>query len=452
MLERCFVVLLLFVGTYLTVYTRFFPLRNIRKAFKSVFSARKRGAKKITAFSSLCTTLAATIGTGNIVGVASAVTVGGPGALFWMEVGSLVSMAIKYAENVLAVRYRQRDYNGKVLGGPFTYMEQGLGEKYVWLSKAFCLACLIAGILGMGTIIQSGSIAGALDIICPNGRSVNIIGNQTSVVAIFSAAIVTLFAGLVIFGGVSRIASVSEKIVPVMAVGYVLCCSIILLRNYDLIPETLAMVVQCAFTPKAASGAFTGITTREMIYLGIQRGIFSNEAGLGTSAIAAGSSEESDEITQGYAGMVSVFIDTMVLCTLTGLTVIITGATGSNGVETANASWELGLPWQPAISRSVLCGFLIIFGFTSILGWNFFVERCLTYLFNSSKITQLYQGIYLLAVFLGPFLSESFAWKIADITNAFMAIPNLITLFLLRRDVYDTLPMQQQGKEYCAHK
>lgn len=444
MLQSCFIFLLLFVGTYLTVYTSFFPIRNIGKALKSMFSARKREGKGISVFSSLCTTLGATIGTGNIVGVASAVTIGGPGALFWMEAGALVSMATKYAENILAVRYRQHDHNGKLLGGPFTYIEQGLGVRYTWLAVLFCIVCLIAGILGMGTIIQSGSIVGAVENILPKSRKIYIMGLQYSVVTLLSAVLVSLFAGLVILGGVNRIAAVSEKIVPIMAACYILVCSIILLRNYQILPYTLANIVRCAFTPGAAGGAITGMTIRQAAYLGIQRGIFSNEAGLGTSAIAAASAEDANELEQGYAGIISVFIDTVVLCTLTGLTVIITGAAGNNGVETASTAWGLGLPWNPAISRIILCVFLIVFGFTSILGWNFFVERCLAYLFKSSGITKLYQGMYLLAVFLGPFLSVSFAWKIADISNALMAIPNLIAIFLLRKDVRKSVPGREQ--------
>ena len=434
-LEWCFVLMLLFVGVYLTILTRFFSFRHLGRALKEVFRPQTGEKGSVTVFSSLCTTLAATIGTGNIVGVAAAVTTGGPGALFWMLLASLFSMTTKFAENLLAVVYRRRDGQGKNLGGPFGYIQYGLGKRFIWLARLFALACVIAGALGMGTVTQSNSIAGAVKVLFPDFAFTPLV---TSVV-------VTILTALVIFGGVGRIAKVSEAIVPAMSVGYIFLCGIILFRYRQMLPEAVRLVFQCAFSPRAAGGAAAGLTVQKVALLGIQRGIFSNEAGLGTSSIAAASAETEDAVLQGYNGMVSVFIDTIVLCTLTGLTVIITGAAGDSGVQIANDSWGLGLPWNPEISKTILSLFLAIFGFTSILGWNCYVERSVTYLFDSPIITKLYQCVYLLAVFMGPFLSVQFAWRVADYTNALMAIPNLIALYLLRHKILEYTPQKRPG-------
>lgn len=440
-LEWCFVALLLFVGIYLTVRTRFFPFRHLGRALRAVFCGTHGAKGEVTVFSSLCTTLAATIGTGNIVGVAAAVAVGGPGVLFWMLAASLFSMATKYAENLLAVLYRRRDKKGKSLGGPFYYIQYGLGRKFTWLGKLFAIACVIAGAVGMGTVTQSNSISGAVQALFADAGAVKLFGREVSSAAVLTSVVVTILTGLVIFGGVGRIAAVSEAVVPVMSVGYILLCGIILFRCRMMIPEAVRLIFQCAFTPQAAGGAVAGMTVRKVALLGIQRGIFSNEAGLGTSSIAAASAETDDAVLQGYNGIVSVFIDTIVLCTLTGLTVIVTGAAGESGVQVANNSWEMGLPWNPGISRTILSLFLVIFGFTSILGWNCYVERSLTYLFDNDKVTKLYQCVYLLAVFMGPFLSVQFAWRVADFTNALMAIPNLIALYLLREKIVKNTPV-----------
>lgn len=431
MIESCFVFLIIFVGTYLTFYTKFFCIRNLGRAVKSVFNPSNREQQGISVFASLCTTLAATIGTGNIVGVASAVTVGGPGTLFWMVIASAVSMTTKFAENVLAVKFRKKDNDGNYLGGPFSYILYGLGEKYRWLSKVFCVACLLAGVLGMGTIIQSGSIASSIESVFIKTKT----ESDFPIIKLLTAFVASALTAIVIFGGVRRIASVSEKIVPFMGVGYTVLCLFILIQYYYKIPDTLQLILRSAFSPKAALGTLAGMSVREIAFLGIGRGIFSNEAGLGTSSIAAASADSDNLLNHGYAGVASVFIDTVVLCTLTGLTVIMTGATGSSGVEIACNCWAVGLPWPPMISNCILCIFLTVFGFTSILGWNMYVERCSTFLFNRNWVRNIYQVLYVAAVFLGPFLSVSFAWKMADIMNAFMAIPNLISLFCLRKEI-----------------
>ncbi len=433
LLSAVFVGLVLFVGFYFTFCSRFYSLRHLGSALRAVLLPAKRRDSGISAFSSLCTTLGATIGTGNIVGVASAVVLGGPGVLFWMLAGAVVSMMTKCAENVLAVRYSRRDSRGERLGGPFCYIEDGLGRNFAWAGRLYAVSGLLAGVMGMGTIIQSGSIVRAAEQLLGQGRQIEAGGLRFSLNGMISSVVLTLLTATVILGGAKRIASVSTSVVPVMAVGYIIICVIILMMNYRQIPYALQQIVVCAFTPSAAGGAAAGVTIRQVVSLGMQRGVFSNEAGLGTSAIAAASSADGDAKLQGYSGIVSVFIDTVLLCTLTGLVVIVTGAEGENGVSIATNAMESGLPWAVGISRAILSCFLIIFGFTSVLGWNFNVERCLTYLFGDSRITFLYQMLYLAGVFLGPFLSDVFAWKIADITNAFMAIPNLIAIFLLRK-------------------
>ena len=435
MLSAIFVSLLLFVGLYFTVCSRFYSLRHLGKALKAVLVPAKGKHGGITAFSSLCTTLGATIGTGNIVGVASAVSLGGPGVLFWMLAGSVVSMMTKCAENMLAVRYSRRDSSGQRLGGPFCYIEDGLGRKFVWVGRLYAVSCLLAGVLGMGTIIQSASIVRASEQMIGSGNVFSVCGIQFSRNGVICAAVLTLLTAFVILGGARRIASVSASVVPVMAVGYTMICFVILLANYRQIPDALRQILICAFTPSAVGGAAAGLTIGQVVSLGMQRAIFSNEAGLGTSAIAAASAEDGDAKLQGYSGIVSVFIDTVLLCTLTGLVVIVTGAEGESGVSVATNAVEKGLPWSSGVSRAILSCFLIIFGFTSVLGWNFSVDCCLRYLFDNPRITLIYQMLYLAAVFLGPFLSDVFAWKIADITNALMAIPNLLAIFLLRKQV-----------------
>jgi len=432
-LEWGLLVGLIFCGGYFSVRTKFFAIRNLGKSLRSVWkpSAEKGG---ISTFSSLCTTLGATVGIGNIVGVASAISLGGPGALFWMLAVSILGMSIKMAENILGSLFRKKGPNG-FIGGPFMYMEQGLGKRFKPLASVYALACIFAGICGMGTIIQSSSVCNSAAALCENLFSVE----RTVLLKVIISILVTAITGIVILGGGNRIAKISSYIVPIMSAGYVLACLIVLYRFRSSIPGAVFGIFKNAFTPVCAAGAAAGISVKQAILIGAQRGIFSNEAGLGTSSITSAAAASSHALQHGYLGIVSVFIDTVVLCTLTGLAVIVTGATGETGMDAAMNFWEIGIS---AGSKWILQVFLMVFGYTSILGWNFYVERSVRYLFSSEKIVRIFQIIYLLTVFIGPFLSVNFAWKMADWTNALMAIPNLIALFLLRNKVLQKIKEQ----------
>lgn len=434
--------LILGVGVWLTVRTRFVQVRYLGRALKYMVKNEENGVGEVTSFGALCTALSATIGTGNIVGVATAICAGGPGALLWMLIAAFFGMATKYTEGLLAVKYRQQTRPGHFLGGPFYYIEMGLGKKWKWLAKVFALFGALAGIMGIGTIAQiNGITSAATSLIDPDETSVAFrIGsvNYTWTTVIAGAA-VTLFAALVIIGGIKRIAKVSEIIVPFMAACYVLFALIILIANYREIPSALRMIFVCAFKPSAVGGAITGIALRTVIQKGVGRGIFSNEAGLGSAPIAAASAKTREPARQGLVTMTGTFIDTIVICTMTGLSIVLTGAwdpqvTGEKleGVDVTTYAWQQGLPFDRSFSAFMLMICLIFFAFTTILGWNYYGERCLEYLSGGRKgMVLAYRCIYILAVLIGPYLTVAAVWNIADVFNSLMAFPNLIALFLL---------------------
>ena len=418
------------VGIYFAFAGRWFVYRNFPQAFR-VFQNRNENRKTgISTFSSLCTNLGATIGTGNILGVAVAIVSGGPGALFWMIVGSLSGMTTKFYENCLAVRYQTKDHCGENLGGPFCYMQMGLGRFGNILALFFATSCLAVGLLGMGTIIQSNSIALSLEqvFIVPFHHENKLL------LKIIIAVLITILTALVILGGGKKIADVCSRLVPLMAVAYVFLCVCILSRHYSKIPKILLLVCREAVGWQAVGGGFVGAMLSKAASKGIQMGVFSNEAGLGTGAISAGSSECTNPIEQGFTGAISVFIDTVVLCTLTGLTILVTGAwqAGGDPVDVTTRAWSAGLPMEEMTIKVILALFLSVFSFTSILGWNFFAERSAEFIFQNSRAILVYQALYLLAVFIGPFLSSSFVWTMGETTTWFMLIPNLLSLILLR--------------------
>lgn len=448
--------IILAVGVYLTVRTRCVQVRYLGRALKYIVKDDEQGGKgEVSSFGALCTALAATIGTGNIVGVATAIVAGGPGALLWMLIAAFFGMATKYAEGLLAVRYRRETRPGHFLGGPFYYIEYGLGKRWKWLAKLFALFGAAAGIMGIGTITQINGITSAVnDIFDPqsSGAVFTIGGLKVTWAVILSGAVVTLMTALVVIGGIKRIAKVSEFIVPFMAGTYILFALIILIVNIRAVPGAIRVICASAFDPAAVGGAISGLLIKTVIQKGVGRGIFSNEAGLGSAPIAAASAKTNEPTRQGLITMTGTFIDTIVVCTLTGLSIVITGAwdprvTGEalEGVKVTAYAWKHGLPFDPTFSEVMLTLCLVFFAFTTILGWNYYGERCLEYLCGGKRRLILgYRVLYILAVLIGPYLTVSTVWDIADIFNGLMAFPNLLALFLLGGVV------SKESKEYFA--
>ncbi len=434
------IVLILAAGLWLTVRTGFVQVKHLGKALKFMIKNEEEGEGEVTSFGALCTALSATIGTGNIVGVATAICLGGPGALFWMLVAAFFGMATKYSEGFLAVRFREKTEQGHYLGGPFYYIEKGMGPKWKWLAKLFAAFGVFAGLFGIGTFTQINGITTAINNFFDE-KSEHIaftIGDYSYTWAtVIGGLFITVCVALVVIGGIKRISKISQVIVPFMAVTYVVIVLIIVICNIKELPSAIALIVKSAFVPKAVLGAGAGVTLKLAMQKGIGRGIFSNEAGLGSAPIAAAAAKTNDTVRQGLVTMTGTFIDTIVICTLTGLSIIVTGAQNSyvpgkvEGVSITTAAWQKGLPWSEPVSAFILMLCLTFFAFTTILGWDYYSERCLEYLTHSQKAVKVYRYIYILAVFFGPYLTVSAVWNIADIFNGLMAFPNLIALFAL---------------------
>ncbi len=450
--------LILAAGIWLTVRSRLVQVLHLGKALKFMVQNEEDGVGEVTSFGALCTALSATIGTGNIVGVATAVCAGGPGALFWMLVAAFFGMATKYAEGLLAVKYREDKGNGHFLGGPFYYIEKGMGRGWKWLAKLFALFGTLAGIMGIGTITQINGITTAAEgFFDPEkaGVAFSLGGMHYTWTTVIAGAVVTLCAGLVIIGGIKRIAKVSEIVVPFMAIFYVLFALIILITHVTQLPAAVALVVKSAFDVRAVGGAIAGLSIKIAMQKGIGRGIFSNEAGLGSAPIASAAAKTNDPVRQGLVTMTGTFIDTIVICTMTGLSIVLTGAwnpqvTGAalEGVQVTTYAWQNGLPWDPRISGFVLMMCLAFFAFTTILGWDYYSERCLEYLAGKhTGLIRLFRWLYIAVVFVGPYLTVEAVWNIADVFNGLMAFPNLIALLALSGVVArETKAYQQRQK------
>lgn len=430
-------VLILAGGFLLTARLGLLQMRRLPLALKWMYKNEDGGHGEVTSFAALCTALSATIGTGNIVGVATAITTGGPGALFWMEIAAFFGMATKYSEGLLAVKYRTVAEDGHSLGGPFYYIEKGMGVKYKWLAKAFAFFGVGVGLFGIGTFTQVNGIASAVKgFFDPNDlHMVKIpgIGNYSWAV-IISSLILAFCVAAVIIGGLKRIASVAQVIVPFMALIYIIFSIMLLIFNIKEVPAAFVTIVKAAFNPSAVTGGIVGSMIVAM-QKGIARGIFSNEAGLGSAPIAAAAAQTKEPVRQGLVSMTGTFIDTIVICTMTGLSIVLTGAwkqEGLEGVQVTSYAFRNGLPFPSQLSSFVLVICLVFFAFTTILGWDYYSERCLEYLTDSNfKIIKGYRYIYILAVFIGPYMTVSAVWTIADIFNGLMAIPNMIALFAL---------------------
>ncbi len=449
-------VLILAGGILLTVRLGVMQFRKLPLALKWMVKNEEGGEGEISSFSALCTALSATIGTGNIVGVATAVGAGGPGALFWMIVAAFFGMATKFAEGLLAVKYRVVAKDGHSLGGPFYYIEQGMGKKWKWLAKIFAFFGVCVGLFGIGTFSQVNGISSAVHgfFDSANAHCVNLpfLGEYSWSVVI-SSLVLAFCVASVLIGGIKRIASVSQVIVPFMAIIYFLFAGILIVTNITAVPSAIAVIVEAAFSPRAITGGAVGSMFVAM-QKGVARGIFSNEAGLGSAPIAAAAAQTKEPVRQGLVSMTGTFIDTIVICTLTGLSIVLTGAwqvKGLEGVGVTTYAFQKGLPFPPEISAFVLMLCLVFFAFTTILGWDYYSERCLEYLSGGNmKHVKIFRWIYILAVFIGPYMTVSAVWTIADIFNGLMAIPNMIAIFALSgivaKETRDFFKRHKEGK------
>lgn len=406
-------ILLVGTGILLTYRLRLLQIFQLKKALSLIFSAENKGSGDIDSFKALCTALAATVGTGNIVGVATAIKAGGPGAIFWMWIAAFFGMATKYAEGCLAVKYREVDSNGEISGGPMYYIKNGLGEKWKPLAFLFSFCGVLVAYFGIGTFAQVNSIIDISNITF--GVSPYIVGG-----------IVTALVAAITLGGLQSIAKTAEKIVPTMAVVYFIATVTILVLSWDKIPAAIMMVIESAFTPTAAMGGFLGASVIVAMRNGIARGVFSNESGLGSAPIVAAAAKTKWPAEQGLISMTGTFIDTIIICTLTGLTIIVSGEWmgNLNGAALTNAAFGSVFP---TIGSYLLCICLALFAFTTILGWNYYGERCIIYLAGVKAVLP-YRIVFILLIASAAFLKLEVIWVLADIVNGLMAIPNLIAL------------------------
>ena len=409
-------VLLVGTGIYFTIRLGLIQIVKLPKALKLIFKAENNGSGDISSFGALCTALAATIGTGNIVGVATAIKAGGPGALFWMWLAAFFGMATKYSEGLLAIKFRSKDSNGQISGGPMYYIVNGMGQKWKPLAVFFAVSGILVALLGIGTFSQVNSITEAVN---------SSFGVDPKIVGVVLAVLVAL----VVFGGLQSISNVATKVVPFMTVVYIAICLTILVGSYNLIPQTFALIFKSAFTGQAAAGGFLGATVSMAIRNGIARGVFSNESGLGSAPKAAAAAKTEWPAEQGLISMTGTFIDSIIICTLTGVSLIITGVWQGelNGAIMTQAAFASVLPTVGPLFLTVS---LSLFAFTTILGWSYYGERCFEFLFGASKIN-IFRVLFVAMVLLGAFLKLEMVWVIADIVNGLMALPNLIALLAL---------------------
>ena len=410
-------VIILGTGVFLQAGLKLVPIRRLGFGFALLWKGREKGSSEgeISPFDALMTSLSATIGTGNIAGVATAIFLGGPGALFWMWITAIVGMATKYAEAVLAVRFREVDELGNHVGGPMYYIKNGLGKKWTWLAVTFAVFGAIAG-FGIGNTVQSNSVA-------------SVMTENFGISPIVTGIILFVLTGAVILGGIKRIGAVAGKLVPFMAISYILCGLIVLAMNASEIPAAFGLIFKHAFTPAAEAGGFAGAAVWMAIRFGVARGVFSNEAGLGSAPIAHAAAATKGPINQGLIAMLGTFIDTILVCSITGLAIITSGAwtSGATGAALTSAAFELTLP---GVGGYIVAIVLAIFAFTTILGWSFYSEKCVEFLFGTKSIIP-FRILWCIAVPIGATLDLGFVWLLADTLNALMALPNLLALILL---------------------
>ena len=408
--------LIMVTGILLTVRLGGVQVRHLGKAFKFMFQDEEDGHGEVTSFGALCTALSATIGTGNIAGVATAIAAGGPGALFWMVVAAFFGMATKYAEGLLAIKYRSVDKNRNISGGPMYYIRKGMGEKYKPLAIFFAFATMLVAFFGIGTFPQVNAIIDSVNI-------------SFGVPKLATNIVLTVIVGSIIFGGLKNIAKVTSKLIPFMAIFYIGISFVIICMNITSVPDAIRLIVKDAFTGSAAVGGFAGSTIMMAMQSGVARGIFSNEAGLGSAPIAAAAAKTHYPSEQGLISMTGTFIDTIIVCSMTGLVLVLTGVwSGENsGAAMTSAAFVQGFGNFGSILLTLS---LVLFAFTTILGWNYYGERACVYLFGVKGITP-YRVIFIAMIALGVFLKLDIIWILADIVNGLMAVPNLIALVAL---------------------
>lgn len=415
-------ILLVGTGIYLSFNLGLIQITKLPLALKYVFSKKDETGNQgdVSSFAALCTALSATIGTGNIVGVATAVKAGGPGAIFWMWIAAFFGMATKYAEGLLAVKYRVVDENGEMSGGPMYYIERGLKNRF--LAKVFAFFGIGVAFFGIGTFAQVNAIKDAANL------TFNI---PVSIVAV----VLTILVALVTLGGIKSIARVASAVVPFMALFFILTSGVVVFLNLDKVPGAVSLIIESAFNPGAAFGGAAGISIIMVMRSGVARGVFSNESGLGSAPIAAAAAKTDSCVRQGLIAMTGTFFDSIIICTMTGIVLVLTGAwndPGLAGAAMTNAAFNIGL--GNVIGQYLVTIGLIFFAFTTILGWNYYGERCTEYLFGVKGIKP-YKLIYIGLVASGSFLNLSLIWTLADIVNGLMAVPNLIGLLGLSKVV-----------------
>jgi len=417
--------LIALTGLFLTIGLKAYPVLHLKTGFVELWKGRHRhGEGEISGFNALMTSLSATIGTGNIAGVATAVAMGGPGAIFWMWVIALVGMATKYSEAVLAVRFREKNEQGHFVGGPMYYIRNGLGPKFKWLAGTFAFFGMLAG-FGIGNGVQANSVADAIAHFEVGGQAIP---------EWITGVVVAVLVALVLIGGIRRISDVAGKLVPFMAITYLIAGIVLLAIYADRIPEALSLIITHAFTPVSAVGGFAGAAVWAAIRYGVARGVFSNEAGLGSAPIAHATATTDSPVRQGTIAMLGTFIDTIIICSITGLVIVASGEwqSGASGATLTTAAFDAGLP---VIGQYIVTLGLAVFAFTTIIGWSFYGERCTEYLFGVRAIP-VFRVIWVLAIPIGATQQLDLAWLIADTLNALMAIPNLIALLLLSPVVF----------------
>lgn len=430
-------VLLVGTGILLTIRLHLLQIFKLPKALSLIFRAQNAGSGDIDSFKALCTALSATVGTGNIVGVATAIHAGGPGALFWMWMAAFFGMATKYAEGLLAVKYRETDEKGEIAGGPMYYIKNGMGKKYKWLGGLFAFFGVLVAYFGIGTFAQVNSI-------------VDITKMTIGLDPVWTGAILTIFVAAITIGGLQSIAAAASRIVPAMAFIYFLSTIGVLLVFADKVPAAVSMIFESAFTTTAATGGFLGATVMMAMRNGVARGVFSNESGLGSAPIVAAAAKTKWLAEQGLISMTGTFIDTIIICTLTGLTLVVTGVWCGmeNGAALTNAAFTSAFP---VFGGYMLLIGLVLFAFTTILGWNYYGERCMIYLVGTKGVLP-YRLVFILLIASGAFLKLEAIWILADIVNGLMAIPNLIALLFLSgicvRETKKYMDHLKTGKPY----
>ena len=440
------IILILATGILLTVRLKGVQFSKLGRGFKTLFSKPEGGKGEVSPFAALCTALSATIGTGNIVGVATAIASGGPGALFWMWLAALLGTATKYTECMLAVKYREHASDGHVLGGPFYTIEKGMGKNWKWLAVLFAIFGVCVGLFGIGTFTQINGITSAVNNAVDPANShiaFTLFSNSYTWATVISGIVITFAVALVIIGGLKRISKVAEKIVPAMAVIYVFLGLTVIIMNATRIPAAFAVIFKNAFGWQAAVGGAAGWAFKQItdsMQKGVARGIFSNEAGLGSAPIAASAAQVDEPVQQGIVSMLGTFIDTIIICTMTGLSIVIAFYTGADaagagelkGIALTSAAFSKVLGGDGRSVQFLLMLCLVFFAFTTILGWDYYSERCLEYLSKGNMtVVKVFRWIYIVAVFIGPYFTISQVWTIADITNGLMAIPNCVSLIVL---------------------